>query len=80
MKVLMWLAFFALVIAALYAKKSPAKTLPPLTQRSKQSDSADAEIMLQCSYCGTYIPASEAIILSAAIYCCEEHRGKSTLF
>lgn len=34
-----------------------------------------AETMRQCAHCGTYIPASEAVLGSAgAIFCCEEHR------
>lgn len=80
MKVLMWLAFIGVVIAALYAKKASARAQPSQPQRSRQFDSTGAEIMLQCVHCGTYIPSSEAIILAGAVYCCEDHRGKTALF
>jgi len=76
----MWLAFFGLVIAALYAKRVSAKSRAPYPRRSSQFDNTGAEIMLRCANCGVFIPSSEAISHAGAIYCCEDHRGKSALF
>lgn len=32
--------------------------------------------MVQCLYCGTHLPAENAIQTAAGYYCCEEHRHK----
>jgi len=75
----MWLAFFGLIIAALYSKKASSRSRAPQPKRS-QFDDNGAEVMLRCSHCGVFIPASEAINHAGAIYCCADHRGKPALF
>jgi hypothetical protein len=80
MKLLMWLAFFGLVIAALYAKFSSSKTKSGQPKPSRQFDNAGAELMQQCVHCGVYIPSSEAIGHAGAVYCCDDHRGKPALY
>lgn len=79
MKILMWLALFGLVIAALYSKISSVRSRIPRPQQSGQFDNNGAETMLRCSYCEVYIPSSEAISHAGAVYCCEDHRGKPAL-
>ena len=80
MKLLMWLAFFGLVIAALYYKKAPAKTRPSPAQPPPRFDSTGAEVMSRCVHCGVYFPSSEAIHYDDLVYCSEEHRGKPASF
>lgn len=41
--------------------------------RYKQSSKEIQSKMLQCYYCGLYIPQSEAIIVDNNIYCCLAH-------
>lgn len=76
MKLLMWLAFFGLVIGALYSRKASARSQVSRPQPHRQFDSTGAELMLRCEHCGIYIPSSEAIHQGERVFCCEEHRNK----
>lgn len=76
MKLLMWLAFFGLVIGALYSRKASSRSQVSQPQSNRQFDSNGAELMLRCDHCGIYIPSSEAIQQGERAYCCEDHRGK----
>ena len=80
MKLLIWLAFFGLVAAALFARKSSSKAKPVVQQRNRQFDSNGAELMVRCAHCGVYVPISEAVNDLGVEYCCEEHRGKRPVF
>lgn len=77
MKVLAWLLFFGLVIAALFKKMSVTRiNIIRMTGEHKQFDNSGAEIMVCCAHCGIYIPSSEAIRHENTVYCCMEHVGK----
>jgi uncharacterized protein len=76
MKLLMWLGFFVLVIAALYTKLSSARITILHPNTNKQFDDTGAEIMVCCAHCGIYTPASEAVHSQDAVFCCEEHVGR----
>ncbi|MBS1169772.1 MAG: hypothetical protein H6R01_690 [Burkholderiaceae bacterium] len=80
MKLLIWLALFGLVAAALLAKKSASKPRPTAPLRRKQFDSTGAELMVRCAHCGVHVPISEAVNDLGIEYCCEEHRGKPPVF
>lgn len=72
---LMWLAVIALVIAAIVVKIRRAgfvvlrtgMTMPP------EKPAPGAERMLRCEHCSLYIPESEAVHRSGAVFCCQEH-------
>ncbi|MEA5097233.1 MAG: PP0621 family protein [Burkholderiaceae bacterium] len=76
MKLLIWLAFFGLVVAALVVRKSPSRIKTAEPPRRREFDSTGAELMVRCAHCGVYVPVSEAVKDRGAEYCCEEHRGK----
>ena len=44
------------------------------TSESSKDDNDQPERMLQCDYCGTHIPAHEAIHAGNKIYCSTRHR------
>lgn len=76
MKLLIWIGFIALVMAALYKKMSFTRIRIVRQDLSAQFDETGAEIMKRCAHCGVYIPASEAIHYENAVYCCKDHIGK----
>jgi hypothetical protein len=76
MKLLMWLAFFGLVIAAAFLKISSSRKRSSQQQTQRQFDDTGAELMVRCFHCGIYIPSSEAMYRDDRVYCCEEHLGK----
>ncbi len=76
MKVLAWLAFLGLVLAALLRKMSVTRIKIMQTGSPKQFDESGAEIMVCCAHCGVYIPSSEAIHHDNVIYCSLEHVGR----
>ncbi len=39
----------------------------------KQIESAQAENMRQCKYCGIHVPESSILLLKDEPYCCQEH-------
>lgn len=82
MKLLVWLAFIGLVIAALWVKRSSVIKIHklPQEQRPQEFDSSGAERMVCCAHCGVYIPTSESIPFRGSEYCCEEHCGKPPVF
>lgn len=80
MKLLIWLAFFGLVAAALVARKSSSKIKSAAQPRHREFDSTGAELMVRCAHCGVYVPVSEAVTDRGAEYCCEEHCGKPPSF
>ena len=46
----------------------------PTGQHTKSGN--DPEKMLKCDYCGTHIPAHEAIRTGGGTYCCPQHRDQ----
>jgi uncharacterized protein len=80
MKLLVWLLFLGLVIAALYAKLSMARGRTAQPNQHRPVNNAGAETMMRCDHCGLYFPASEAIHRNNSVYCCEEHCGKPAQF
>ncbi len=41
----------------------------------RKKTSTDAEDMLECTYCGTHIPRSLAVMHDGKPYCCDAHVG-----
>ena len=78
MKVLLWLIFFGLVIAAFIKKFSSAKSGIARPQRNVSADTK-AEFMLRCGHCGVHFPSSDAVYQAAIPYCSEDHCGKPSL-
>ncbi len=39
----------------------------------EQIESAQAENMRQCKYCGIHVPESSIVLLKDEPYCCQEH-------
>lgn len=81
MRVLLWvIIILAVVLWLLHIKRNGAGRndrdhVAPDPVQAKEETEAEAEAMLQCEQCGTFIPASEAIRTSAGItFCSEEHR------
>jgi uncharacterized protein len=77
MKFLIWAAIAAIVVFWLMR---PARRVgnPGATSQPRPPGPAPAggvETMLCCAHCGTHIPASEAIVVAGAVFCCEEHRA-----
>jgi uncharacterized protein len=69
MKLLLWLAIGALVVAwLLRGKKSPTPAATP-------KNAGAIEAMIQCSYCKVHVPVSESVASSSgAAFCSEDHR------
>lgn len=82
MKLLAWIAFIGLVVAALWVKRSASFKITKLSQHQVPPDFDDsgAERMVRCAHCGVYIPSSEALQYRGETYCCEEHLGKPPTF
>ena len=76
MKLLAWLLFLGLVVAALYRKMSVTRIKIFQSVSPRQFDESGAEIMVCCAHCGVYIPASEALRHDNVTYCSTEHVGK----
>ncbi len=56
------------------------KYLTTLRQRKNQSVSSTTqpiETMVQCTFCGVYIPKPEAIMVDQKVFCCEAHQQAS---
>lgn len=46
-------------------------------QENNLPDPIDAETMIQCEQCGTYVPASEAVSGPASqVFCSDDHRQR----
>ncbi|RJX33428.1 MAG: hypothetical protein C4516_01145 [Oxalobacter sp.] len=75
MKVLAWIAFFGLVIAALARKLSVTRINIIRNGSIGHFDERGAEIMVSCSRCGIFLPSSEAIQHEGKVYCSQEHVG-----
>jgi hypothetical protein len=77
---------FLLILAALVCAFSIlrivySRYLNSIQQRQSQknnlSDRIDAETMIQCRQCGTYVPASEAVSGPAGqLFCSDDHRQR----
>jgi uncharacterized protein len=46
------------------------------TGKQRAENGVEPERMLKCDYCGTHIPANEAIRSSSGTYCCAQHRDQ----
>lgn len=67
----------AVVAIVVFWALRPAKRRPdPVSEarRPEPKRTEHTEAMLCCDHCGTYIPASEAVVAAGAVFCCEEHR------
>lgn len=71
-----YLLLALLVVAVIWLIKNKAKaSAAQPTSRPERGREADGEEMLRCAQCGTYTPASDAIVLpSGKAFCSEEHR------
>ena len=80
MKYLVIAAVIAIVVFWLLRTgkdKSRRAPEPPARRKSASASSAAAtETMLGCAECGTFVPASEALMLGRQAFCCEEHRRR----
>lgn len=72
---LVWLAVIVLVIAAIIAKirRAGIVVLRPNMPGREPNSGAGAERMLRCEHCSVYIPESEAVYRSDAVFCSQEH-------
>jgi len=71
---LMWLALCLLVVAAFVSKFRNARfILLKQNKRREARETGGAEQMLPCEHCHVYIPESEAIHRSGAVFCSKEH-------
>lgn len=72
---LVWLAVIVLVIAAIIAKirRAGIVVLKPNMPGRGHSPGASAERMLRCEHCSVYIPETEAVYRSGAVFCSQEH-------
>lgn len=50
-------------------RKAPKNTVSKSTNKG--------QAMLACAYCGTYVPADQAIEHHGQVYCCREHISKT---
>lgn len=79
MKFLLW-AMIGLAIAMWLLRTNRPK--PQVGARSASrvaEEPKPAESMVSCAQCGTYIPASEALVTqSDKVFCSEEHRFQHT--
>lgn len=79
MKFLIWFLILFLVIWYIRTKQTKAAKKPTQSPNTRSPDPATSEPMLQCSQCGVFLPASEAVQASSGnAYCCEEHRHLHT--
>ncbi|MBI1889999.1 MAG: hypothetical protein HYS18_05080 [Burkholderiales bacterium] len=76
MKVLIWLAIAALIVA--WVARSKKKSSQVSASRSAAArDSTRGEKMLQCRHCGVHFPASDAVLdANGAAFCSDEHRRR----
>ncbi|MGV3654235.1 MAG: PP0621 family protein [Noviherbaspirillum sp.] len=76
MKYLLLAAVVAIVV--FWVLRPAKRRLDPAsgTQHPGPKPAQSAEAMLSCAHCGTYIPASEAVVVAGAVYCCEEHHAR----
>lgn len=77
MRLLLWGAIiFAVVLLFLHIKKIIIQQ-SRRDQEDPQSSQEVPEAMIRCAQCGTYIPASEAVLVQSDLaFCSEEHRLK----
>lgn len=71
---LMWLALCLLVVAAVVSKFRNVRFI--LLKQNKTGgtrETGGAEQMLPCEHCHVYIPESEAIRRSGAVFCSKDH-------
>jgi len=72
MKYLLWALVLAAVAMWLMRSKKGASEAP---RTASTPDSDDTEKMVCCAYCGTYLPASDAIRApNGAAFCNDDHR------
>ena len=75
MKLLAWVLLVVLVIWALRSKKASVhNAAQSASPKPAPPPRVEAELMVQCVYCGVHIPASEAIQYAGSQFCSEEHR------
>lgn len=73
MKFALWgLVICVVVMWLMRPKKTSARE--DQTTHTKAQSSHEVERMVQCSHCGTYVPASEAVPGAHTMFCSEEHR------
>jgi uncharacterized protein len=78
MKMLFWLAIVIAVVWLMRSNRSrpAARDAQQAAPAPAAGAAAPAETMLQCSQCGVYLPASEAVHgTRGETYCCEAHRA-----
>jgi len=77
MKYLVVAAVIAIVVFWLLrtGREKPRRT-PEQPARRDPAASTAPETMIGCAECGTFVPASEAIMLGNQAFCCEEHRRR----
>lgn len=72
----------AVLVLAIYALRfCLARFLPssraPSTRQNEVSSANEAETIVRCQQCGTYVPASEVIAGdSGMVFCSEDHRRR----
>lgn len=75
MRLILWLVLGLLVLFALRSKSKPSKEAMP-TSVERDGQAKEVELMLCCSHCGVYFPASEAVRQDQQIFCCPEHHER----
>lgn len=79
MKFALWALVIGLVAMWLMRPKKTSTSKNQATQANqaaagRSQSPHEVERMVKCSRCGTYVPASEAIAGTHAMFCSEEHR------
>lgn len=69
---LLFLAAIVIVVYLLF--KSYGNRASGEKTRGQAEESAPAEDMVRCIYCGVHLPKSESIVADGKYYCCEAHR------
>ena len=72
-----WLLFFVIAMLLCLLKRHHRRCLGMLRSQAKARPSDTAQHMVQCRYCGVYLPQSEALQGETGFFCNKNHQADS---